>query len=182
MKKFYAFLGLILININACTLANAQFRGDDRSRLKISTTVFGGYNVLEDQPVGGLAVAFNAFCLRAEIELGWTKLNTYLSDKPKRFAYFNPNIGLSFGNENEFYAMVGATNFGYIMTTEVSECNSDKFLYDLFHLKTKIGGNFAVGGNFILNVELACIVPQRECAGYVYYDGLFLRVGAGYRF
>ena len=183
MKKIISLAALMLVSINAfVATANAQFRGDDKSLLKVSANAFGGYNFLEKQPIGGFAVAFNAFCFRAEVEFSWTQLDTYVSENPERFMCFNPSVGVSFGNKHEFYAMLGATNFGFIETTEVSECSKDRFYSDLFHLKTKAGCNFALGKRLFINTELAYILPKHENAGYVYYQNLALRAGLGYRF
>lgn len=180
MKRIIALVSVMLVSINAL-VANAQFRGE-KDVLKVSAIAFGGYNFSEQQPLGGFAVGLNAFCLRAEVEIAWTQLDSYVSTSPKRFICFNPSIGVSVGNKHEFYAMFGYTNFGYVQTTEVTECRKDRFLSDLVHLKTKAGCNFALGKRFIINAELAYVIPRPERTGYVYYKNLAVRTGIGYRF
>ncbi len=156
---------------------------DEPDLLRASALAYVGYNFLENAPMGGVALGLNCYCVRAELDFGFSSLKTPTLEKKRHsLGYFSPSIGLSFGDKYEFYGMVGFTTWGYIATTEVTECAKDKFHKDLVHCRLKVGSNIMISDKFFVNVDLSYMIPKSSEVGYVYFDNLALRAGIGYRF
>lgn len=185
MKKLFV-MALIAISVSAVQAqgyTSWKAPKDDPDLLKFSILAYGGYNLLENAPLGGVALGFNCYCIRAEVDFGCSSLKTpSLATKHHKLAYISPSIGLSFGDKCEFYAMVGFMNWGYILTTSVTECQKDKFSKSLLHCRLKAGCNFMVAKKIFINADLSYLIPKDSVSGYIYFDNLALRLGVGYRF
>lgn len=185
MKKlfFMAILAISVPAVQAQGYTSWKAPKDDPDLLKFSILAYGGYNILENAPLGGIAVGFNCYCIRAEADIGFSSLETpTLATKKHYLAYFSPAIGLAFGDKYEFYAMVGFMNWGYVLTTKVTECEGDIFSKSLLHCRLKVGSNIMVSKKLFINADLSYLIPKNAKLGYIYFDHLALRVGIGYRF
>jgi len=184
MKKFIFLLAVLFTMVTAAQAQNySSWRAPKDGSLRASLLAYGGYNFLEEAPAGGVAVGLNLYCLRAEVDLGFSSIDTpSLDQKHHNLMFFSPSVGVSFGNKFEFYAMVGCINWGSISTRAVTECGKDKFSSDLFHWRLRAGSNIMVSRKIFVNVDLSYMIPKDAKDGYVYFDNLMLRAGVGYRF
>lgn len=150
-----------------------------RDELKFNASVYGGYNFTGDAPVYGGILAFEAYFLRADLDFGWTTINHPLCNK--HFSTFGPSVGLFVGDKYKMYAMYGFQTYGYVATTEVTECPTDRFKTDGFHHKIKFGFQATVWERMFVSVELAHLFPIRA-TGYIYFPNTNARVGLGWKF
>ncbi len=153
----------------------------DKDVVKVSAIAYGGYNFMESSPLVGGAIAVEAFFIRAELEGGWSYVDTNLAPSRKNFGYFSPSVGIVFGKKFQYYLMGGATTWCYIATTEVTECAQDRFFSDLFRWKVKSGFNITFGKRIFLNIE-GGYVFNSQSPRYITFNNAYTRLGIGYRF
>lgn len=185
MKKLYFVATALFLMLATTALAGNGTKvaplDRDKDVVKVSALAYGGYNFMEKAPIIGGAVALEAFFIRAELEGGWSYVDTQLTPSRKEFGYFSPSIGVVFGKKLQFYMMGGATTWCNIATTAVTECPEDRFFADVFCWKVKSGFNITFGKRIFLNIE-GGYVFNKDKTGYVPFDNAYGRVGLGYRF
>jgi hypothetical protein len=150
-----------------------------KDELKFDVSLYGGYNFTGDTPVFGTTIGFEAFFLRADLDIGTTTINHQLCNK--YFTTFGPSLGFVVGKKHKAYLMGGFQNYGYIETPDVTQCPADRFYSDGFHLKAKVGYQCTVWKQLFLGVE-ACHLFSSQPKGYTRFSNSNIRLGVGWKF
>ena len=152
MKKFIIlFLSATVLSIG---IAEAKpYDEKTRDEIKFDVSLYGGYNFTGNAPVFGGVVGFEALFLRADLDIGATSINHPLCNK--LFPTISPSLGVFFGDKHKVYLMGGVQNYGYIATTQVTNCATDGFYSDGIHFKVKLGYQCTVWKQLFVGVE-AC--------------------------
>lgn len=181
MKKFFV-LFVMMFSVIASSSAQSKWIEDRDWKLHVSPTVYGGYNCLENAPIAGVAVPIYVNFIRAELDFGYTYLNTYLGHKD--FMTFSPSIGVQYGNKVRGYAMYGWTTWANITKVGApnSKCPTDRFYSDLFHHKIKGGVEVILTKKLFLNAEVGYVFSRESSTYYENFSNLSLRAGLGWRF
>lgn len=178
MRKVFFCVAACILSV---TMLHAQ-NFEDKWDLKASVILYGGYNILEKAPAAGAAVGLDVNFIRAELDIGWSYLDAYSVPVRKHLAYFSPSVGFAYGKKVQGYIMAGCTTWGVVESAGVTHCAENKFSSDLFHWKVKAGANVMVSRKFFINADLGYMFPKDAKDGYLYYENLTLRIGAGCRF
>lgn len=56
---------------------------DEPDLLRASALAYVGYNFLENAPMGGVALGLNCYCVRAELDFGFSSLKTPTLEKKR---------------------------------------------------------------------------------------------------
>lgn len=173
---------IVLLMSVASVSAQSKFIEDKDWKLHCSPTLYGGYNFLENTAIAGVAVPIYVNFLRAELDVGYSYLNTYMGHKD--FVYFSPSLGLQYGNKVRGYLMFGYETWPYI--TKVGalnyECPEDRFYSDLIHAKIKCGLEVVLAKKLFLNVDLGYVFANKSDLYHQHFENLALRTGVGWRF
>ena len=180
MKKIIIMFALLMSV--ASVSAQSKFIEDTNWKLHCSPTLYGGYNFLENTAITGVAIPIYVNFLRAELDVGYSYLNTYLGHKD--FVYFSPSIGLQYGNKVRGYLMFGWTNWPHLIKVGAPnyECPGDRFYSDLIHAKLKCGLEVVLTKKLFLNVDLGYVFTSKGDDYHQYFDNFALRTGIGWRF
>ena len=181
MKKFFV-LFVMMFSVIASSSAQSKWIEDSDWKLHVAPTVYGGYNCLENAPIAGVALPFNVNFIRAELDLGYTYLNTYLGHKD--FMTISPSVGVQYGNKVRGYLMYGFTNWAYIVKVGCpnNNCPVDRFYSDVFHHKLKGGVEVILTKKLFLNAEVSCLITDGSDVYFEKFGNLALRAGLGWRF
>ena len=181
MKKFLV-LFVMMFSVIASSSAQSKWIEDSDWKLHVSPTVYGGYNCLENAPIAGVAIPFNVNFIRAELDLGYTYLNTDLGHKD--FPTFSSALGVQYGNKVRGYLMYGWSTWAYITRVGApgSNCPNDRFYSDLFHHKIKGGVEVVLTKKLFLNAEVSYLFSKGSSVYYEMYDNLALRAGLVWKF
>ena len=180
MRKF--IIMIVLLMSVASVSAQNKWIEDKQWKLHCAPTLYGGYNFLENTAITGVALPIYANFIRAEIDVGYSYLNTYLGHKD--FVYFSPTLGLQYGNKVRGYLMWGYTTWTHITKVGAPnyDCKTDKFFSDQLHAKIKGGVEVILTQKLLLNLDLGYIFTSKSSDHIVCYDNLSLRTGLGWRF
>ncbi|MBQ7304095.1 MAG: hypothetical protein IJW75_04170 [Alphaproteobacteria bacterium] len=162
-----------------CAWAIKPYESKTKDELKFDVALYGGYNFTGNMPVFGSVIGFEAFFLRADLDIGGTSVNHPLCNK--FFPTISPSLGFVIGNKHKAYVMAGFQNYGYIATTDITECAADNFYSDAVHFKVKLGYQCTVWKRLFLSAEVCHLFEKKE-TGCITFPNSNVRIGAGWKF
>ena len=170
MKKFVLLFISSLLSVMMFAQSNVSWYD-----LYGSIVIKGGYNVLEKEPVAMMDIYADIGFLRAEIEVGCT----YFSQHEGRiFTYFAPAIGVTYGNRNTLYFLVGGQPYGAFTLLR----DPPKLRGDEWHFKIEGGVDIRLSDLLFINLSSLYLLPRSPTECTHYYDNLAFMAGLGFNF
>lgn len=150
-----------------------------RDELKFDISLYGGYTFTGNSPVFGTVIGIEAFFLRADLDIGATTINHQLCNK--YFTTIGPSLGFVVGKKHKAYLMGGFQNYGYIATSDLTQCPVDRFYSDGLYFKAKVGYQCTVWKQLFLGVEASHLFSSQS-KGFTRFPDSNIKIGVGWRF